>query len=101
MDHEPGATHEAIPLDPEHDIDGNKAVWWCVGTCLAVFGCLYLLVPIFLQVQDAEFERKVNQSKTVELNTLTTSEDAFLDGKNPTGKNIDKIVESLRSESKK
>ena len=26
MDHQPGATHEALPLDPENDIDAGKCV---------------------------------------------------------------------------
>ena len=96
MDHQPGATHEALPLDPENDIDATKAVWWCVGTCVAVFGCLYLLVPIFLQVLDAEGDRKVNQAPTTELNGVIESENKFLNGDNPTGKDIDVIVEGLR-----
>ena len=96
MDYQPGATHEAVPLDPENDIDGIKAVWWCLGTCVAVFGCLWLLVPIFLQVQDVEISRKVNEAPTTELNQKIATEDKFLHGDNPTKKDIDDVVDALR-----
>lgn len=96
MDHQPGATHEALPLDPENDIDGAKAVWWCVGTSVLLFGCLWILVPIFVQVQDVEINRKVNQSPTIELNDVMDAENEFLSGANPTKKNIDDVVDALR-----
>lgn len=96
MDHQPGATHEALPLDPENDIDAGKAVLWCVGTSGILFACLWLLVPIFLQVQDAEMKRKINEAPTLELEEATKKEDAFLNGDNPTKKNIDAVVDSLR-----
>lgn len=96
MDHQPGATHEALPLDPENDIDAGKAVYWCVGTSVVLFACLWVLVPIFLQVQDAEIERKINQAPTQELNDNHKVENQFLDGDNPTKKNIDAVVDSLR-----
>lgn len=81
-----------MPLDPENDIDGSKAVLWCLGTCVALFGCLWILVPIFLQVQDVEINRKVNQSPTTELNDTTKAENKFLEGANPTKKNINKLA---------
>ena len=96
MDHQPGATHEALPLDPENDIDGVKAVWWCVGTSVLLFGCLWILVPIFVQVQDVEINRKVNESPTIELNDVIDAENKFLSGANPTKKNIDDVVDALR-----
>ena len=96
MDYQPGATHEAVPLDPENDIDGIKAVWWCLGTCVAVFGCLWLLVPIFLQVQDVEISRKVNEAPTTELNKKIATEDKFPHGDKPTKKDIDAVVDALR-----
>jgi len=92
MDHQPGATHEALPLDPENDIDAGKAVYWCVGTSVVLFACLWVLVPIFLQVQDAEIQRKINNAPTEELDTNTATENEFLGGANPTKKNIDDLA---------
>ena len=66
MDHQPGATHEALPVDPENDIDAKSATIWFVGSSIALFACLWVLVPIFVQVQDVEQDRKVNQSPTTE-----------------------------------
>ena len=70
MDHQPGATHEALPLDPENDIDAGKAFWWFVGSSVVLFACLWILVPIFVQVQDFEKDRKINQAPTTELNVF-------------------------------
>ena len=96
MDHQPGATHEALPLDPENDIDAGKAFWWLVGSCVVLFGSLWLLVPIFVQVQDFEQNRKVNLAPTTEYNDVLDSELEFLHGGNPTKKNIDDVVNALR-----
>ena len=96
MDHQPGATHEALPLDPENDIDAGKAFWWLVGSSVVLFGSLWLLVPIFLQVQDFEQNRKVNQAVTTELNNVIKTESEFLNGGNPTKKKIDDVVKALR-----
>lgn len=96
MDHQPGATHEALPVDPENDIDARSAAVWFVGSSIALFACLWVLVPIFVQVQDVEQNRKVNQSPTIELNDVKSAENDFLNGQNPTKKTIDDVVKSLR-----
>ena len=96
MDHQPGATHEALPVDPENDIDARSAAVWFVGSSIALFACLWVLVPIFVQVQDVEQNRKVNQSPTTELNDVKSAENDFLNGQNPTKKTIDDVVKSLR-----
>lgn len=96
MDHQPGATHEALPLDPENEIDAGKALWWFLGSTVVLFGCLWILVPIFVQVQDFEINRKINQAPTEQLNNVTDAENEFLNGGNPTKKNIDDVVKSLR-----
>ena len=96
MDHQPGATHEALPLDPENDIDASKAFWWFVGSSVVLFGCLWILVPIFIQVQDYEINQKINQSETRQLDDVKEAEAEFLNGGNPTKKNIDDVVDSLR-----
>lgn len=97
MDHQPGATHEALPLDPENDIDAGKAFWWFLGSSVVLFGCLWILVPVFVQVQDFEKDRKINQAPTTELNDVKKAEYEFLTGANPAKKNIDDIVNSIRS----
>lgn len=96
MDHQPGATHEALPLDPENDIDAGKALWWFLGSSVVLFGCLWILVPIFVQVQDFEINRKINLAPTTELNEARESEDDFLNGNNPTKKSINDVVNKLR-----
>ena len=96
MDHQPGATHEALPLDPENEIDAGKALWWFLGSSVVLFGCLWILVPIFVQVQDFEINRKINQAPTEQLDKQKAIETEFLNGGNPAKKNIDDVVNSLR-----
>ena len=96
MDHAPGATHEAIPVDPENDIDAKSATIWVIGGALVLFLSLWVMVPIFVQVQDHEHTLKVNDAPNAELNDILATERAFLDGGNPTNKDIDAIVDSLR-----
>lgn len=96
MDHQPGATHEALPLDPENDIDAKGALVWFVGSCVVLFGCLWILVPIFVQVQDFEINRKVNEAPPTEFLDVRQAEFEFLEGDNPKNKNIDDVVNSLR-----
>lgn len=96
MDHQPGATHEALPLDPENDIDAGKALWWFLGSSVVLFGCLWILVPIFVQVQDFETNRKINLAPTTEFDDTRAAELEFLHGGNPTKKNIDDVVNGLR-----
>lgn len=96
MDHAPGATHEAVPLDPENDIDAKSATRWVVGGAVVLFISLWVMVPVFVQVQDYEHRRKVDQAPNTELNDILANERAFLTGGNPNKKNIDDVVDSLR-----
>ena len=88
MDHAPGATHEALPVDPENDIDAKSATRWFIS--------LWVLVPIFVQVQDYEHRAKVNEAPNSELKEILDTEKAFLTGGNPNNKDIKTIVDSLR-----
>lgn len=94
MDHQPGATHEALPLDPENDIDAGKALWWFLGSSVVLFGCLWILVPIFVQVQDFEINRKINLAPTTELDDIRNAEFEFLNGGNPTKMTIEDAVKN-------
>lgn len=96
MDHAPGATHEAVPLDPENDIDAKTSVRWVLGGTVVLFIALWVMVPIFVQVQDYEHRRKVNEAPNTELNKIMETEGSFLSGGNPNKKNIDAVVDSLR-----
>lgn len=91
-----GPTHEAVPVDPEHDIDAKSATLWVVGGALGVFLCLWVMVPIFLRVLEAERIRKVDSVPTTELNEIKAKEQAFLNGQNPTKKTIQQVVDQLR-----
>lgn len=95
-DHVPGARHEAIPLDPEHDIDARSATIWFVVGAIAVFACLWVMVPIFMNVLEVERNKKVHLAPTQELNDVKDKERQFLSGANPKQKNIDEVVKQLR-----
>ncbi|MCK5942105.1 MAG: hypothetical protein KAI24_09065 [Planctomycetes bacterium] len=96
MEHAPGATHEPVPVDPENDIDAKSATLWVIGGAAVLFLSLWVLVPIFVQVQDYEQRRKVNDAPTEELDKILATEREFLSGGNPKNKNIDDVVDSLR-----
>jgi beta-lactamase regulating signal transducer with metallopeptidase domain len=93
---ETGKKHEAIALDPEHDIDARSATLWVVGGAIATFFCLWLMVPIFVRVLDHERVRKIDLAPTTELHDVRDAEREFLAGGNPQKKNIDAVIESLR-----
>lgn len=95
--HAPHApTHAATPVDPEHDIDAKSATLWVVGGAIGVFLCLWIMVPIFMRVLEAERIRKIDNAPPVELNDTKAKEQQFLSGGNPTKKNIQQVVDQLR-----
>ncbi|MFK7739467.1 MAG: hypothetical protein AB8H80_04020 [Planctomycetota bacterium] len=96
MDHAPGTTHEAVDLDPENDIDAKSATRWVIGGTVVLFLSLWLLVPIFVQIQDFEHRRKVNEAETPEIENIVEAEESFLGGENPTKKDIETIIDSMR-----
>jgi hypothetical protein len=93
---ESGVTHEPVVLDPEHDIDARSATYWVVGGAIVLFLSLWVMVPIFMRVLEAEREHKMDRAATPELHDVRADEDEFLRGGNPTKKNIDAVVEALR-----
>ena len=95
-EHAPGETHEALPLDPEHDIDARSATTWFVGGTVVLFLSLWVMVPIFMRVLDAERADKVDKAPNTELEQAVAAEKQFLDGQNPTKKNLQSVVDSLR-----
>ena len=96
MNFTPGATHEALPLDPENDIDAKSAARWVIGGAIVLFISLWLMVPIFTQVQDYEQRRKVNEAPNTELDAVREAEGEFLAGQNPTRKNLEDVLRTLR-----
>jgi len=96
-EHAPGATHEALPLDPEHDIDAKSATWWVVGGAIVTFLCLWIMVPIFMRVLDAERLNKIDKAPNVEYDAAKKQENAFLGGENPKKKSIQNVVDELRT----
>ncbi len=95
-DHAPGATHEAVALDPENEIDARSATIWVVAGALVTFFSLWIMVPIFVRVLDEERMTKVAQAPNVEFDATMKAENAFLNGENPTKKNIRTVVDGLR-----
>ena len=95
-EHAPGATHEPVVHDPEHDIDARSAtIGVIVGSIVLVFS-LWVMVPIFVRVLEQERESKIYSAPTTELLDVSAREVAFLRGENPTKKSIDTVVQSLR-----
>lgn len=90
---EPGATHAPVMHDPEHDIDARSATIWVVGGAIVFFIGMWLLLPIFMRVQQAEHERKVEHAPNVELDALRAKEQQFLQGANPSKKSIDQVLQ--------
>lgn len=93
--HAPGATHEPVVHDPENDIDARSATIWVVVGSILLFLSLWIMLPIFIRVQDEERKRKIDEVPTTELNELFEVERAFLAGQNPTKKTIDQAMKDL------
>lgn len=96
MDHAPGATHEAIPLDPEHDIDAKSTSWWVLGSAVVLFIGLYFLLPLFDAVLQHERQGKINERPALELQEVYEAEDSFLNGfESSSGKSIDQVMREM------
>ena len=95
-DHAPGATHEALPHDPENEIDARSATIWVVCGAIVTFLSLWIMVPIFMRVLDEERMQKVALAPNTELDATVKAENAFLDGGNPQKKTIQSVVDGLR-----
>jgi hypothetical protein len=95
-DHAPGATHEAVPLDPEHDIDARSATLWFIGGTVVLFLSLWVMVPIFMRVLDAERLNKIDKAPTQELHDVVDAERDFLAGQNPTKKTLEAELAARR-----
>ncbi|MFY9341491.1 MAG: hypothetical protein WAT39_03300 [Planctomycetota bacterium] len=94
--HAPGEQHEAVPLDPENDINARSATIWFVGGAIVVFFSLWVMVPIFLRVLEVERIKKVDSAPTTELNDVKDAEFDFLNGQNPKNRKIDEVLAQLR-----
>lgn len=95
-EHAPGATHDAVPLDPENEIDARSATLWVVSGAIVTFLSLWIMVPIFMRVLDEERMQKVALAPNTEFDATIQAENAFLDGGNPTKKTIQSVVDGLR-----
>ena len=93
---ESGLKHEAVALDPEHDIDARSATLWVVGGAVVLFLSLWLMVPIFMRVLGAERERKMDNAATTELDDVRAQEQEFLRGGNPKRKDLDAVLAPMR-----
>lgn len=95
-EHAPAATQTPAPHDPEHDIDAKSTTIWFVGGALVLFIGLWLLIVVFHRVVEAERKEKVEDRPTTELNDVRENEMSFLNGANPTKKNIKTVVDGMR-----
>jgi hypothetical protein len=95
-EHAPGASHEPVVHDPEHDIDARSATIWVIAGSVVLFFSLWVLIPIFVRVLEQERETKIYSAPTTELLDVKKDELAFLNGGNPTKKDIQQVVQSLR-----
>ena len=94
-EHAPGATHEPVVHDPENDIDAKSATIWVVVGTIVLFLSLWVMVPIFVRVQEAERASKIYQAPNKELDDTRKAEFEFLKGGNPAKKDIDALVKQL------
>lgn len=92
---EPGAKHEAVVHDPEHDIDAKSATIWVLGGAIIFFISFALMLPIFLRVQGEEQRTKVETAPNTELDDVVAAERQFLQGQNPTKKTIDQVLQQM------
>lgn len=93
--HDPGTTHDAVPLDPENDIDARSATIWVLAGTVVLFLSLWVMLPIFTRVQDEERKRKVDAVPAQEFESLLATQRQFLEGANPTKKKLDQVLKDL------
>ncbi|MCU0863630.1 MAG: hypothetical protein MUC36_07570 [Planctomycetes bacterium] len=93
--HAPGATHEAVPLDPENDIDAKSATIWVLVGTVVLFLALWVMVPIFMRINEAERQNKIYGVKSQELEDVVDAEQQFLNGANPTKRTIEQVLKQM------
>lgn len=91
----PGATHEPVIHDPENDINARSATIWVVVGSILLFVSLWIMLPIFIRVQDQERKRKIDEAPTTEWNEVSAAQRSFLDGQNPTKRTIDQVMKDM------
>lgn len=95
-EHLPGATHEAVPLDPEHDIDAKSSAYWVLGSSVVLFVSLYFMLPMFDSVMTTERDRKINNRPNLELDAAQKVEGAFLRGEqSKTKRSIEQVMKEM------
>ncbi|MCB9884420.1 MAG: hypothetical protein H6838_02955 [Planctomycetes bacterium] len=92
---EPGATHVPVVSDPEHDIDAKSATIWVVAGSVVLFLSLWVMVPIFLRVQDEEHMKKINNWPNEEYENVKEAEQQFLEGANPQKRRIEDVLQKM------
>lgn len=93
--HAPGATHEPVVHDPEHDIDARSATIWVLSGTIVLFLSLWIMLPIFVRVLDEERKVKVEQLPAEELHNVHEAQNQFLDGANPTKKKLSQVLQDM------
>jgi hypothetical protein len=93
--HAPGATHAPVPLDPENDIDAKSATIWVLVGTVVLFLSLWVMVPIFVRVQETERQNKIYGAKSQELDDVVDAERQFLNGANPTKRTIEQVLKQM------
>jgi hypothetical protein len=91
----PASGHAPVAHDPERDIDARSATIWFVGGAIALFACLWVLLPIFLRVLEEERFRKVDQVPATERDDVFEAQREFLNGANPKKKTIDQVMKEM------
>jgi len=89
----PAPSHAPEPLDPENDIDAKSATYWVLGGTVALFACLWLLLPIFLRILVEERKVKIDDVPNTELAEVREVQDQFLDGANPKKISLDQAIQ--------
>ena len=85
------------PNDPENDIDAKSLTLWVLSGTIVLFIALWMMLPIFVRVQEAERLKKVDSTPNTEFEQAREAQTQFLNGANPTKKTLDQaLTEALK-----
>ena len=90
-----GGTHRPDPIDPERDIDARSTTIWVIVSAVALFVCLYFMLPLFDAVLRTELDRKIEHLPALELSDVREVESSFLHGEEARSK---KTIEQVMRE---
>ncbi len=94
MGHPTAPAHDLVdvaPIDPLHDVDGKRTVTYTFVGFAIVFVSMWLLHILFVFILDQEYDVKVANRETIELNALRAMEQAELAKTEDLGSGVQRI----------